>query len=311
MLKRALCKSFFFIIAGTALLFSLNNVSVSQSLEQDATVEENIPMKEPLVVKRINENINSTDKGFEQVGPLMIELQIQDRAFPNGGGSIKEVEVKGFHNGETIFFSLIWEDSTKNERAITHAQFRDAVGLMFPLEIVKISPETPFSPRMGDRGKAVNIWHWKADWEKELNVVGGYEHMEDEYPNMYTDFDFNPTPDPEQDALYKSTSLMSGGKATASMLSQANRGTSVEDLNAIGFGTLTSQEHQDVKGTGAWTNGKWNVVIHRPLITSDEFDVQFKSGMKTYFNAAVWNGEEGERNGLKSVSVRWQPLIIE
>ncbi len=311
MIKSFLCKSFFYASVGVSLLFSYNSTVMAQSAELEATAEENIPTKDPLVVKHIKADINSAVDAFGQVDPLKVELQIQDRAFPNGGGSITEVEVRGFHNGETIYFNLKWDDTTINERAITHAQFRDAVGMMFPLEIVKISPETPFSPRMGDRGKAVNIWHWKADWEKELNVEGGYEHMEDVYPNMFTDFDFNPDPNQDQNTLYTSTSLMSGGKAAGSLLSKANRGTSVEDLNAIGFGTLTSQEHQDVKGKGAWVNGKWNVVIYRPLKTSDEFDVQFESGMETYFNTAVWNGEEGERNGLKSVSVRWRPLKIE
>ena len=314
MLKSYLYKSFFFVIsAGVAVLFSYNNTVLSQSLEQEVAIEENIPTKEPLVVKHINADINSADKAFEQVDPLKVELQIQDRAFPNGGGSIKEVEVRGFHNGETIYFNLVWNDSTKNERAITHAQFRDAVGIMFPIEKVTISPETPFSPRMGDRDKPVNIWHWKADWEKELLIAGGYEHMEDEYTNMFTDFDFNPDPARIQNELelYTSDALMSGGRAAGSMLSQANRGRSVEDLNAIGFGTLTSQAHQDVKGKGSWVNGKWNVIVYRPLTTSDEFDIQFKPGMETYFNAAVWDGEEGERNGLKSVSVRWRPLKIE
>ena len=309
MLKDLFWKSMIFTSVLVALFFIHTGKALPQGVEKEMSLEENIPTKEPLVVKHVPLSINDADKAFEQVDPLIIELQIQDLAFPNGGGSVTELEVRGFHNGETIFFNLRWNDSTKNERAIAHAQFRDSVGLMFPLEIVKISPETPFSPRMGDRGKPVNIWHWKADWEKEL--ASGYEHMEDEYPDMFTDFDFNPDPNQDQDALYTSTALMSGGIAAGSLLSKADRGRSVEDLNAIGFGTLTAQAQQDVKGKGSWVNGKWNVVIYRPLKTSDEFDVQFEPGMETYFNTAVWDGEEGDRNGQKSISVRWRPLKIE
>ncbi|MFQ5713432.1 MAG: ethylbenzene dehydrogenase-related protein [Candidatus Scalinduaceae bacterium] len=309
MLKKLLWKSVIIASVSVPLLLNYSGIILSQGLEKEASVEENIPTKEPLVVKYIDSDLSSADKAFEQVDPLKIELQMQDLAFPNGGGSVKELEVRGFHNGETIFFNLRWNDVTKDERAITHAQFRDAVAMMFPLEIVTISPETPFSPRMGDRGKPVNIWHWKADWEKELHVAGGFEHMEDEYPDMWHDFDFDPHPDYFNKRVHESIPLMAGGIATGSLLSKA-RGRSVEDLNAIGFGTLTSQAHQDVKGKGAWKNGKWNVVIYRPLITPDENDAQFVPGMETFFNVAVWNGVEGDRNGQKNISIRWRPLKI-
>ena len=309
MLRKLLWKSVVIGSVTVPLFLAYSGIILSQGLEKEVSVEENIPTKEPLTVKFIHSDINTADKAFEQVDPLKIELQIQDLTFPNGGGSVTELEVRGFHNGETIFFSLRWDDATKNERAIAHAQFRDAVGLMFPLDIVTISTATPYSPRMGDRGKPVNIWHWKADWEKEL--ASGYEHMEDEYPDMFTDFDFHPDPVHFHKELYESTPLMSGGIAGGTILSKADRGRSVEDLNAIGFGTLTSQDHQDVKGKGAWSDGKWDVVVHRPLITSDKNDVQFIPGMQTFFNVAVWNGEEGDRNGQKSISIRWRPLKIE
>ncbi|ODS34597.1 MAG: nitrite oxidoreductase gamma subunit [Candidatus Scalindua rubra] len=311
MLKELLVKSAFFVSIAAAFVFTFNDKILAQGLEKEASIEENIPTKTPLIVKYLNLDINSTDKAFEQVDPLKIELQIQDLAFPNGGGSVTELEVRGFHNGETIFFGLTWSDETRDERAITSTQYRDAVGMMFPLDIVTISPETPFSPRMGDRGRPVNIWHWKADWEKELHLAGGYEHMEDQYPNMNSDFDFDPNPLHYHKEAYESVPLMAGGIAGGSILSKANRGRSVEDMNAIGFGTLTSQAHQDVKGKGTWANGKWNVVVYRSLITPDKDDVQFVPGMETFFNVAVWNGNEGDRDGQKSISIRWSPLKIE
>lgn len=312
MMKCLLRKSVFFGSSLVAMFFLCSGVTFSQGLDKEVSMEENIPTSEGLTVKYIAADLNGVDLALGQTEPYKLELQIQDLAFPNGGGSVQEVEVRGFHNGKTIFFGINWNDASKNDRAIAHAQFRDAVGIMFPLETVKeISPEKPFSPRMGDRGKPVNIWHWKSDWEKELHVAGGKEHMEDEYPNMFTDFDFNPDPVHFHKETYESVPLMAGGISAESLLSQANRGRSVEDLNAIGFGTLTSQEHQDVNGKGSWNNGKWNVVIYRPLETSDENDVKFTPGMSTFFNMAVWNGNEGDRNGQKSVSIRWRPLKIE
>lgn len=311
MLKKVLWKSVIFVSVVVAILFSHNNKSLSQGSEEKVSIEENIPTKEPLTVKYLPLDINSADKAFEQADPLNIKLEKQDRAFPHGGGSIEKIEIRGFHNGETIFFRLMWADKTKNERVIKHEQFRDAVAMMFPLDIVTISPETPFSPRMGDRGRPVNLWHWKADWEKDLHVAGRYVHMEDEYVNMFDDFFENPYPVPFHSVLYSSVPFVSGGRAAGTLLARPDRGRSVEDLNAIGFGTLTSQAHQDVKGRGNWANGKWDVLIHRPLITPDKNDVQFVPGMGTFFNIAVWNGAQGDTNGQKSISIRWRPLKIE
>jgi DMSO reductase family type II enzyme heme b subunit len=142
-------------------------------------------------------------------------------------------------------------------------------------------------------------------------VAGKYVHMEDEYINMFDDFSQNPFPVPFHNVLYSSVPFISGGRAAGTLLARPDRGRSVEDLNAIGFGTLTSQAHQDVKGKGNWVDGKWDLVIYRPLITPDNNDVQFVPGMGTFFNVAVWNGAEGDTNGQKSISIRWHPLKIE
>jgi len=308
---RGLIRKMVFLGSALVTLFLLCNGDVfSQSLEQEATVEENIPTEEGLTVKYVDTGLEGAAHALGQATSYKVNLQIQDRAFPNGGGSVQEVEISGIHNGKDIFFGIKWNDATKNDRAIKHEQFRDAVGLMFPLGIVKISPETPFSPRMGDRGKTVNIWHWKADWERDIHADGGYEHMENQYPNMWHDFDSDLNPDTFNKKVHDSVPLLAGGISAGSLLSLP-RGRTVEDLNAVGFGTLTAQTHQDVNGIGNWINGQWDVVVYRPLVTQDENDVQFAPGQSTFFNMAVWNGEDGDRNGLKSVSIRWRPITLE
>ncbi len=310
MLRSLIRKSVFLGSAFVALFLLCHGEVFSQSLEQEATVEENIPTEDGLTVKYANTDLEGAADALAQASSYTVNLQIQDRSFPNGGGSVSEVEIRGVHNGKDIFFGIRWNDATNNNRAIKHEQFRDAVGLMFPLGIVKISPETPFSPRMGDRGKIVNIWHWKADWESDLLADGGFEHMEDQYPNMFTDFDFDPNPVVINKTAHDGADLMSGGYSAGSLLSHA-RGRSVEDLTAVGFGTLTAQTHQDVNGAGVWSDGQWDVIVYRPLKTDDENDVQFTPGKSTFFNMAVWNGDDGDRNGLKSVSIRWRPITLE
>jgi DMSO reductase family type II enzyme heme b subunit len=89
--------------------------------------------------------------------------------------------------------------------------------------------------------------------------------------------------------------------------------SSVEDLNANGFSTLTTQATQNVLGNGLWEpygalkggccNGpRWRVVMKRSLTTDDPSDVQFQSGSSFPVAFAVWDGSNVERNGVKGIS---------
>ncbi|HBO83837.1 MAG TPA: hypothetical protein DD641_02420 [Deltaproteobacteria bacterium] len=89
------------------------------------------------------------------------------------------------------------------------------------------------------------------------------------------------------------------------------RGTPpVEDLMAEGFGTLTYQTSQDVRGIGLWLEGRWEVVLLRMMRTLDENDVEFENKGLFPIAFAVWNGANKERDGQKSIST-WHSLRIE
>src|SRR5574341_678564 len=279
--------------------------------------EEFIPAKEVLTVKyvRIDKpsqiGVESLMGLFKDINGIRIRLQKQDKAFPYGGVSVKSAEVKAVHDGTTIYFQISWKDSTKNARTIAVQEFRDAVALMFPLGVVEITPAEHFSPRMGDREKPVNIWHWKADWEADLVAKGGLEDVDIQYPNMYDDFNSNPYCPDDYRQVITSVEMLSGGRAANNPLSQPGRRRKVEDLNAEGFGTITTQDHQDVNGCSEYEDGIWTVIMYRSLITKDQDDIQFVPGGKTYFNMAVWNGGEKDRNGQKNISTQWHPITLE
>jgi len=111
--------------------------------------------------------------------------------------------------------------------------------------------------------------------------------------------------------LITSVEVLSGGRAANNLLSQPGRGRTVEDLNAEGFGTLTTQDHQDVNGCSQYADGAWTVIMYRSLITQDPHDVQLVPGGNTFFNMAVWNGGEQDRNGQKNISTQWHPATLE
>ena len=316
-----------FTLLGVTLAVSLFNVTTyaaeAKEGEKAVTEEELVPAKEPLVVKYTpiapspaKVSVKALADVFKDAGLLSVPLQEQNKAFPNGGGSIKSVSIRAFHDGAYIYFLLEWVDAAQDTIVLISPTdtigggFRDSVALMFPIgKYAVIDVAHPFSPRMGDRDKPVNLWHWKADWEKDL-IAGGLVDIASAYPAMHDDFASDEYILAIRNTLYKSVSYVSGGVAAGNIFSLPKT-RSVEDLNAIGFGTLTTQDHQDVAGNGIWEGGSWHVLITRPLITSDTNDVQFIPGGDTVFNVAVWDGANGDKDGQKSISLSWHPIRIE
>jgi DMSO reductase family type II enzyme heme b subunit len=252
----------------------------------------------------------------------------------------KWVNVRAVNNGKEIAVRLSWTDSTRNDIMVRSQQYKDQAAIMFPVN--QSGEEPPFT--MGGDGERVNIWQWKATWNKEgagQSGNSGMQDMEDQYKYMamgsagyymyepggklsgqepahssgskataakgmgasdiskrgtYTDF-----------GMGKNEGVFNAARTLGNILSDASlRVSAVEDLNAEGFSTLTTQAHQDVKGSGNWSNNRWSVVFKRSLTNGDANDTQFKTG-KTPMAIAVWNGQNKERNGQKAVT-QWNEL---
>ena len=101
------------------------------------------------------------------------------------------------------------------------------------------------------------------------------------------------------------------GWGSGNLISAQVRTSPVEDLNAKGFGTLTSQgaSGQNVTGKGIWKDEKWSIVFIRTLDSKEKNDVPLKSGMTIPVAFAVWDGSLGDRNGQKMVT-NWYRLTI-
>jgi len=233
--------------------------------------------------------------------------------------TVDHVTVRSLHNGERIAFLIEWNDAVADHEVLRSEDFRDAAAVQFPAASVALHGPGHAEPSymMGDSHGLVNIWHWKADWEADLQR---YRDVQDRYTRMATDlYVFNrgappgsPTtaqvrvPTASHDPTYLA------GWGAGNLLSTPTRHSSVEDLNAVGFGTLTSQppEDQNVEGRGVWKEGKWRVVMVREMRSKSERDTQFHPGQSLPVAFAIWDGAEGDRDGQKAVSI-WQQLNIE
>lgn len=231
--------------------------------------------------------------------PLILLWQRQE--------SPDSVLVKAVHNGSEIAFLLEWEDPRVAGNLLRSQDFPDAAAIQFSL--------TPQAPNfiMGEKGKPVNIWHWRMDRQLDL---AGFRDLEQVYKGMVADDyqlererkrpgEFPVTAAPAHNPTYIT------GWGAGNFASNPEKATAVENLNAESFGTLTSKpfKEQKVRGRGFWVGEKWKVVFVRKMTSSSSFDVQFKPGGEVPVSFAVWDGNQDDRDGQKSITP-WQRLII-
>jgi len=215
------------------------------------------------------------DAAWGRVSPVTIPLSgqvITRPVWPEP--SAKALMVRSLHNGNEIAFLLEWRDDTQNDR-LTPGTFRDGVAIGLPLG------DAPAFFCMGQLDHYINIWHWKADWQSDIDRRAA-----------------------------RSSEKKKGGVRTFEVIPR--RASSVEDLIGGGFSTLTTKEKQGrVQGTALWKDGVWHVVMHRPLVSEEqENEAKLIPGRVQTISFAVWNGENKERNGQKAVAP-WFQLDID
>jgi mono/diheme cytochrome c family protein len=189
--------------------------------------------------------------------------------------------VRVAYNDKEIGFHLEWDDRSQNtshtdpppiekKAADAYATFpvlypaenrptgyRDGVAIQMAVQI----PDSPALPHfiLGQMGKPVNLWHWKADWNEDTS---------------------KPTP--------------------------------VELLIATGTkAEPVPLKTQNVKGKGVFSNGRWRVVMTRPLVSDDPRSVTpIEPGEFVPVSFHAWEGTNGEVGLQRSIS-SWYYVLIE
>jgi hypothetical protein len=258
-----------------------------------------------LVSRYLGEELPLTDPTaplWDTLPALEVPLTAQSGVVPALlQASIPVVRVRSVHNGQWITFLLEWDDQTRDMRASRPDEFRDAAAIQIPVDT-----SIP-GVCMGVRGKMVNLWHWKADWQADIDE--GFRDVVDAYPNFWKDYYPFVIGDPPFRVPVSFNSLDAraylAGWAAGNPLSDPVRVTPVEELTAEGFGTAThkiGQQTQHVLGRGVWKDGKWRVVFSRPLALGQTDAAQFVPGATAYVAFAVWNGSNQEVGARKQLS---------
>jgi hypothetical protein len=221
---------------------------------------------------------------------------------------VEGVEVRAAHDGNNLAIHLSWKDPTRNQGQLHVTTFGDAAALQFSRE------EDPPFFGMGDADAPVNIWQWKGAWESDLATFGDISQA---YPRALMDHDLSlkqlqpskganvATDVKERDPTFYP------GWGAGNLNSDPHRPGSVEDANAKGLGSVHAQAAggQNVQGKGVWKEGVWRVVFLRSLSPSERGDVEFQAGERVRVGFAIWDGESGDRDGQKSVTI-WHDLSL-
>jgi ethylbenzene dehydrogenase len=214
------------------------------------------------------------DAAWAKVPPMTLPLSgqvITRPVWPEP--TARALTVRSLHNGSEIAFLLEWQDNTKNDR-LTPGTFRDGVAIGLPLG------DAPAFFCMGQLDHYINIWHWKADWQSDIDRRAA-----------------------------RTGEKKTGEVRTFEVIPR--RISSVEDLIGGGFSTLTTKEKQGrVQGKATWKDGVWHVIMRRPLSSEEqENEAKLIPGRVQTVSFAVWNGENKERNGQKAVAPWFQLMI--
>lgn len=213
---------------------------------------------------------------WQSIVPAYLPTTAQQVTPPMGGGRVETVAVRAVHWEERLYVMLEWADPIPNYRSDRFEAFTDAAAIQFPAEAGSGVPAIC----MGQADGGVNIWQWRSDLSEALPTL-----PDGAYVDLY----------PFTDDLYYTA------RQAGNPLSQVDR-PSVMNLVAGGFGTLEAVDLGTLEGNGVYDDGRWKVVFSRPFLPVGDSQPEFDGETIVDVAIAVWDGEHGERNGIKSVS---------
>lgn len=209
---------------------------------------------------------------------------------------VPELRVRSMHNGKQLAVHIEWADTTMDDKE-SIAIFRDACAIQFEVDPAKAPSFT-----MGNVDGPVHICQWRASWQTDVDE--GHQGVKNLFPNAYNDV----TPEGlmPKDAATKFYPARVANNSQA----QHERTSPVEELTAIGFGSLTTHSTQEALGKGVYKNRRWSVVIALAMNGTDKTKASLKAGEARNIAFAVWNGSKGQR-GARKQYFPWASMEVE
>jgi hypothetical protein len=172
---------------------------------------------------------------------------------------------------------------------------------MAALQLSKSQPE-PFVG-MGALDRAIDLWLWRPRGQGELGGAVAANPSLDDYP-----FD---SPLYGQITKGQKPPDFITARAAGNPNAATDRNGKASSLTAGGFGSTTFRPRtsQLVMAHAAYADGRWSLVLRRPLAVKADDGVSLKPGEACSIAFALWDGAARDRNGQKLISI-WHDLRI-
>ncbi|MFQ5783389.1 MAG: ethylbenzene dehydrogenase-related protein [Alphaproteobacteria bacterium] len=225
------------------------------------------------------------DPQWEQAAPMDMRLAGQVVAAPRWQNpSIELITIQAFANDKDIAFRLAWDDPFKDT-------VHDADERFDPVEITKVGAFNSYVEAIDMVPRRLETFRDSVALQFPVKRSDGTKK-----PHFYRGDSSNPV----HLWVWK-----------ADLDAQGKR--SVEEGNARGWKQpikVQADDKQQITAEARWDQGRWTVVMRRPLKTEDKNDVQFDKGVFIPMAANAWDGSNGEHGLIMSLS-SWFYVIIE
>jgi hypothetical protein len=247
---------------------------------------------------------------WDRAPEKVVELDGQIIALPNRPKpAVPSIRVKILYDAMTIGFRIEWDDAESDDLTVEVDRFRDACAVL-------LAPGAGDAALrfMGSQQQPATLLHWKADWQRDVDQ--GVQGEAEVYPNRSIDT-YPPLTGTKPGDVTAVDYQKAGatewlpGLHVGNPLSAATRAVSIEKLVAHGFGTAATAELQDCRGRGTRTDQGWQVVIAKPMASSQEGEVALSVGGTATCAFAIWSGSESDAGSKKSPSVNVYRLVLE
>jgi DMSO reductase family type II enzyme heme b subunit len=229
------------------------------------------------------------------VAALLLQDMVEPRLLKP---STPDVRVQAATDGREIAFRLEWVDGTEDDLPLP-GQFSDGCAVQLP---ARAAPGAP-APQMGETGREVEITYWRASWQAVVNGRG--DTIRDLYPHAAVDhYPFEAASMAEGGADRKAMEARYAPARTLGNTMAGPRDRPVEDLIAMGPGSLMPAKETRSNGHGVRTKDGWAVVLRRPAPS------ELVEGRRSPVAFAVWEGAQ-EETGARKMRTGWIQMSLE
>ncbi|HEX6960396.1 MAG TPA: ethylbenzene dehydrogenase-related protein [Lacipirellula sp.] len=217
-----------------------------------------------------------------------------------------DLHIQVIHDGKFLAVRLTWLDGAEDGHSVRAESFEDAAAMQ-----VFRGDDEPFLG-MGSVDSPVDVWFWDADRQGPLPTI------EDHYPNMVVDqypFSEATATSTDRDRPGARTAdqpdISLPARAAGNLIVPSGDESGGSSLHVGGPGSVTFRlpQSQVVEAHGSWKDGRWTVVMRRPLSVAEGDGLSLETGEKASVAFAIWDGGNRDRDGQKLITV-WQDLEL-